>query len=236
MPKSARVCLGPDLLDQMSPEDPKAIASRRDIKRINAVMFQDAVMRGAISRSGLAAPKRVLDLGGGDASFTLNVVRRMSPQWRDVELIILDRMDVVESETKLKFKEIGWDVKVVTSDVFAFFEQSGQQPFDLVLSNLFIHHFPADSLTKLLSMISSLTTCFVACEPRRSPLTVAGSSMLWAIGCTPVSVSDSVTGARAGFTTREISDLWPDANAWELIEYEKGLFSHCFVARKRSKS
>lgn len=75
MSKSTRVCLGPDLLDQMSSDDPRAIASRRDIRRINAIMFQDTIMRNAISRSGLATPKRVLDLGGGDGTFALKVMR-----------------------------------------------------------------------------------------------------------------------------------------------------------------
>jgi len=236
MSKSTRICLGPDLLDQMSPTDPKAIASRRDIKRINFVMFQDAIMRSVISRSGVVSPKRVLDLGGGDATFTLNVVRRMNPQWRGVELVVVDRVDVVEPQTRIEFKKLGWDLKVVTSDVFAFLEHAEPRSFDLVLSNLFIHHFPADSLAKLLAMIASLTTSFVACEPRRSSLTVAGSAMLWAIGCTPVSVRDSVTGARAGFTAGEISELWPDHNSWDLFEYDKGLFSHCFVSCRRSNA
>jgi SAM-dependent methyltransferase len=235
MSKSTRVCLGPDLLDQMAPEDPKAVASRSDIKRINSVMFQGAIMRSAISRCGLGAPKRVLDLGGGDGTFTLNVARRMSPQWQGVELVIVDRVDVVESLTKREFEKIGWDLNIVVSDVFSFLERAEKQQFDLILSNLFIHHFPADRLAKLLAMISSLTTGFVACEPRRSPLTVMGSAMLWAIGCTPVTVRDSVTGARAGFAKKELSDRWPNVSSWELSEYDTGLFSHCFVARKREK-
>jgi hypothetical protein len=218
----------------MSADDPAAIASRRDIKRINAVMFQDAVMRSAIARSGAAVPKRVLDLGGGDATLTLKVAKRMRPRWQGVELVILDRMNVVEPETVREFRAIGWDLKVVTSDVFAFLAQAEPNSFDLVLSNLFIHHFQIDNLTKLLSLISSVTTGLVACEPRRSPLTVAGSAMLWAIGCTMVSVRDSITGARAGFTTDEISTLWPDRNSWECNEYDRGIFSHCFTARRKS--
>ncbi len=227
---SARVCLGPDLLDQMNPDDSKARASRRDIKRINAVMFQDAIMRGAILRAGVKAPRRVLDLGGGDGTLTLKVIRHMKPVWRDVEMVILDRVDVVEPQTKLEFEKLGWKLQVVTSDVFSHLEQLEKHSFDLVLSNLFIHHFPTDSLSKLLALISSITRSFVACEPKRSSLTVAGSAMLWAVGCTPISVRDSITGARAGFSEREISELWPDAAAWNVMEYEKGLFSHCFVA------
>src|ERR1700756_836309 len=103
MLKSSRICLGPDLLDQMAPEDPKAVTSRRDIKRINAVMLQDAVIRSAISRCGLVSPRRVLDLGGGDGTLTLKVARRMTPQWRGVELVVLDRVDVVDSHTKREF-------------------------------------------------------------------------------------------------------------------------------------
>jgi SAM-dependent methyltransferase len=234
MLKSSRICLGPDLLDQMAPEDPKAVASRRDIKRINAVMLQDAVIRSAISRCGLVSPRRVLDLGGGDGTLTLKVARRMTPQWRGVELVVLDRVDVVDSHTKREFGKLGWHLKVVAADVFSFLQDAEKHPFDLILSNLFIHHFPSDHLAKLLFLVSSLTTGFVACEPRRSPLTLAGGAMLWAIGCSAVTVRDSVTGAKAGFATREISDLWPDPQSWELSEYEKGVFSHCFVARKRS--
>lgn len=233
MSKSVRVCLGPDLLDQMTSDDPRAIASRRDIKRINAVMFQDALMRSAIARGEFDAPRRILDLGGGDATFTLKVARRMKPGWRDVELVVVDRMDVVEARTLREFEQIGWKLKVVTTDVFAFLSQPGQAPFDLVLSNLFIHHFPAGELERLLANIAGLTTGFVACEPKRSALTVAGSAMLWAIGCTPVSVRDSVTGARAGFRDREITDAWPDRKLWELSEYDSGIFSHCFVARRK---
>lgn len=233
MSKSVRVCLGPDLLDQMTSDDPRAIASRRDIKRINAVMFQDALMRRAIARGGFDEPRRILDLGGGDTTFTLKVARRMKPAWRDVELVVVDRMNVVEAQTMREFEQIGWKVKVVTTDVFAFLDQSVQTPFDLVLSNLFIHHFPAGELERLLAKIANLTTGFVACEPKRSSLTVAGSAMLWAIGCTPVSVRDSVTGARAGFRDLEVADAWPDQKSWELSEYDSGIFSHCFVAKRK---
>lgn len=233
MSKSVRVCLGPDLLDQMTSDDPRAIASRRDIKRINAVMFQDALMQSAIARGGFDAPRRILDLGGGDATFTLKVARRMKPAWRDVELVVVDRMNVVETKTTREFEQIGWNVRVVTTDVFAFLDQSGQAPFDLVLSNLFIHHFPAGELERLLAKIANSTAGFVACEPKRSPLTVAGSAMLWAIGCTAVSVRDCVTGARAGFRDREIADAWPDQTSWQLSEYDSGMFSHCFVAKKK---
>jgi len=233
MSKMMRVCLGPDLLDRMSAEDPRAIASRRDIKRINAVMLQYSVMRDAIRRCGLSAPKRVLDLGGGDATFTLKVIKWMRPQWRGVEFIILDRMNVVEPETIREYEMMGCTLKVVNEDVFSFFENAGKERFDLVLSNLFIHHFPAPELTRMLSLIAGVTKAFAACEPKRSVLSVAGSAMLWAIGCSSVTVHDSITGSRAGFAADDVTGLWPNASTWQVDEYNKGLFSHCFVARQR---
>jgi hypothetical protein len=38
---------------------------------------------------------------------------------------------------------------------------------------------------------------------------------------------------RAGFTGAELGALWPRTTGWNLEERARGLFSHCFVARRR---
>ena len=48
------------------------------------------------------------------------------------------------------------------------------------------------------------------------------------IGCNSVTRHDAVVSVRAGFTNRELSDLWPTQGAWLLQEQRAGLFSHLF--------
>src|SRR5439155_769898 len=56
--------LTPEILDFLAPDDPRAIHSRADLARINAVMGQSAIMAKALPR--FPAPKLLADLGAGD--------------------------------------------------------------------------------------------------------------------------------------------------------------------------
>jgi len=71
---------------------------------------------------------------------------------------------------------------------------------------------------------------FIACEPRRSGLSLVGSRLLGLIGCNDVSRHDAVVSVRAGFDGKELSALWSARRAWKLQERANGVFSHCFVA------
>ena len=62
----------PEWLDELPADDPRTQGSRRDLARINAVMFQAAIMARALARS-CGAPKRIVDLGSGDGRFMLGV-------------------------------------------------------------------------------------------------------------------------------------------------------------------
>src|SRR5947207_2363958 len=55
--------LTPELLDHLAPGDPRAVKSRRDLVRINAVMGQAPAMARLLS--DFPAPKLIADLGGG---------------------------------------------------------------------------------------------------------------------------------------------------------------------------
>ncbi|HMH64381.1 MAG TPA: hypothetical protein VK515_02270, partial [Rhizomicrobium sp.] len=81
--------LTPEILDHLAADDPRAIRSRRDLARINAVMRQGAIMAGALS--DLPAPALLADLGGGDGRFLLGVARRLAKRWPGVRCVILDQ-------------------------------------------------------------------------------------------------------------------------------------------------
>ena len=119
-----------------------------------------------------------------------------------------------------------------TADVFHSLAKDSE-PTDVILSNLFLHQFDDDPLREMLRLAALRAWLFIACEPRRSPLALAGSKMLGLIGCNSVTRNDAVVSVRAGFTGREISTLWPAPAAWAMEETSAGLFSHSFWARRR---
>jgi len=226
-------CVEPEWLDELSPEDPRAIRSRRDMQRVNRWMQQVGIMQRALTESrGQIAPRVLLELGAGDGTFMLKLARRLTPHWKNVKVILLDRQNIVSHETREGFKALEWEVETTTADVIDFLEQAKYQAVDVITANLFLHHFQHEKLTQLLLQAARITDLFVACEPRRAALALTGSRLLWAIGCNQVSRHDAVVSVRAGFAGQELSTLWPEQVNWRLREQAAGLFTHCFVAQR----
>ena len=78
----ARV-LTPEILDFLSPDDPRAVRSRGDLRRINAIMGQGAIMAQLLA--DFPPPKLLADLGGGDGRFMLGVARRLAKRYERPE-------------------------------------------------------------------------------------------------------------------------------------------------------
>ncbi len=223
----------PEMLDHLSPEDPRAIKSRRDLVRVNALMLQPRIMARALSAFyERGAPRTILDLGAGDGVFMLRVASLLAPQWRDVTVVLFDQTDIVNSATREAFRALHWRVETMTGDLFDALERKRMPPSDVVTANLFLHHFTNVQLSLLFRHVVSLTRLFVACEPRRSLLAWLSSSSLWVIGCNDVSQHDAPASVEAGFRGNELSALWPKSNDWVLSERGAGLFSHCFAAAR----
>jgi len=224
-------------LDALPADDPRALASRRDLSRVNTAMLQAGIMaRNLIEHGGPAMPRVLIDLGAGDGSFMLAVARRLAPRWPNVRVILLDRQDIVSERTRGGFKALQWQCEPVAIDVFDFFDQANQPRVDVITANLFLHHFAPDQLARLLTRVARSARLFVACEPRRSALALLGSRLLWALGANDVTRHDAVASVRAGFDAAELSALWPEPSQWELHEGAAWPFSHQFVARRPSAS
>jgi len=213
--------LTPELLDSLPPNDPRAIRSRRDLARINGVMFQHAIMVRALSH--LPPPRRIADLGGGDARFMLGVAKRLARHWPGVTLLICDRQDIVSATTRAVFEALGWRCEVRQGDIFRTLPQA-----DIITANLFLHHFDDAALARLLALAAGQTKAFVACEPRRNRFAWAAAHMVGVLGANDVTRHDAVVSVEAGFTGRELSALWPPG--WHMREHAAWPFSHVFAA------
>lgn len=221
---SARV-LTPEILDFLEPTDTRAVCSRRDLVRINMAMRQSAIMADALA--GLAVPKVLADLGGGDGRFLLGVARRMARRWPGVRAVILDRHDIVSRETHAGFAELGWHCEVLRGDIFEVLPRI--RP-DIVTANLFLHHLDESALTRLLAAIADRARAFVACEPRRGHFALLGARLVGMLGANDVTRHDAVVSVRAGFLGHDLSVLWPHGGRWHLHENSVLPFTHVFKA------
>ena len=222
--------LEPELLDELPANDPRALQSRRDLRRINWWMRNPAMVAGALRKQFPSPPKRVVDLCAGDADFSEQLARGLPSSWRNIELLLVDRKNAA-SGVEGRFEPYGWQAQFVVADVFEWLQRDEQ--FDAIYANLCLHHFSAEQLENLFKKISQRTNYFIACEPRRYRFSRITRFCLWVIGCSKVTRDDGVASVRAGFRNHELSALWPETSEWELREQRGGFFSHIFEAEKR---
>lgn len=232
-----------EVLDGLAADDPAAMRSRLDLRRVHRAMGTRSIVvksvREMTTSWNQSPPRRVLELGAGDGSLMLAVARSLARRWPQVELTLLDAQALVAPETLRAFTALGWVVVSDISDVFDWAARPAESVssggtaahWDLILSNLFLHHFEGERLAGLLAAIAARGERFFACEPRRGRVALAGSHLIGAIGAGPVTREDAVLSVRAGFRGSELTALWPGVgDEWETQENSAGLFSHCFRA------
>ena len=244
-----------ETLDFLSQDDPDALRSRRDLRRIHRMMGTRSIILGALGELGPfsgaiasesaapAQPLRILELGAGDGRLMLGVARALASAYPQVELTLLDRQALLTPATIADYAAHGWRTVAKVADVLDWaaadidplsrdsLKNSPVQRWDLIIANLFLHHFEVAQLAALLQASAMRTDLFIACEPRRARLALLGSHLVGVIGANKVTREDAVLSVHAGFRGHEISMLWPGlGQQWQVKEYPAGLFTHCFRA------
>jgi len=224
-------------LDDLAASDPRAMRSRRDLYRINRLMRTRSIVVRALSALPGLKPRSIVELGCGDGRVMLDIARSLSRRWPAVHLTLVDRQALVEAHTVQAFADLGWQVQCVVDDVINWARLPDAPTCDLVVCNLFIHHFEGQDLAALLSSVALRTRTFYACEPRRARLPLLFSHLVGLIGANAVTRSDAVLSVHAGFRERELSSAWAQSTPlhWHLEEYSAGLFSHCFLASREQR-
>jgi hypothetical protein len=218
----------PEILDTLPPDDPRALRSRRDLRRVNSWMGNGRIMAKALKENISGAPGQITELGAGDGSFLLQAARKLN--WKNVNATLLDRQKSVAVETLAAFSKFNWRAEAVVADVFDW----PQIETEIVIANLFIHHFEDAELKELFRVIAARAKLFIAVEPHRFHFPFPCAQMLRFIGCSKITLQDAGTSIAAGFVRKEISALWPDKQNWRLTERRAGWSSHLFIAKKVS--
>jgi len=224
----------PELLDVLPPQDSSALRSRRDLRRLNALMGHAKIMAGALQED-IPSPgvQELVELGAGDGHFLLSVARRLNGRWRGTRAIFVDRLNTLDPQTCDQLSRQGWSVKAEIAEAAAWLRDAPPEKSRTIVSNLFFHQFQTEELIEMLRLAAGSASRVIALEPRRSWLPRFCGRWLWVIGCGPVTRHDAHISIRAGFAGSELSALWPDKKNWMLTERPAGLFSHLFIARRK---
>ena len=220
----------PEWLDELPADDPRAMRSRRDLERVNALMANAGIVATEMKAALAKGAVHIAEIGAGDGGFALRLAAALPAPRAGASFTLLDRQAIVSSATCAGLAARGWNAHAVEADVFEWLRQASTPSFDAIVANLFLHHFPAQQLGELLELVARKTRCFIACEPRRSAIALTGSRLLGLVGCNDVTRHDAVVSVRAGFRGGELASQWP-REGWAIGEGPRGLFSHCFVAR-----
>jgi hypothetical protein len=222
----------PELLDEMPGDDPRAIGSRRDLRRINAWMGNARFTIAALSAARIAPPRRIVDLGAGDGDFLRRLTRHLPALPPGLEVVLVDRINATDEHVLAELRSRGFIPHVERADVVDWLRAAPVQSGTWIVANLFLHHFTAAALRSLFAVVAEKSDLFCACEPRRASWPLAASRLLWFLGANAVTRHDAVVSVGAGFNGRELSALWSMTADWCLREHRAGLFSHVFLAQR----
>ena len=171
----------------------------------------------------------MLDLGAGDGHATLRLARRLARRHPRADLTLLDRAPAVAPATLELLGAVGWDARVAAVDVFDWLAAADGR-YDLVVTNLFLHHFDGAPLARLLALIAPRADLFVATEPLRTAPSLLASRLVGLIGANDVTRHDAPASVQAGFRDGELGALWPQVPGGWVSEGPRAPFTHAFAA------
>jgi hypothetical protein len=221
--------LTPEILDALPPGDAQAARARQDLQRLNRIMGHSTRIAERLAQVMRHTDQCVVvELGAGDGE----TLRRALERWplRPVRVVLVDRHPVTLTAGYRRMPEV--TVEQVTMDVFEWLKVPPVQA-DLVIANLFVHHFNDVEVRDLFAGVCRITRRFLALEPRRGHLSRFAASRVGWIGCSAVTQHDARVSVEAGFCGEELSTLWPGAG-WTFEERRAGWFTHLFHAERRS--
>lgn len=180
----------PEILDTLPADDPAAQRSRRELRLINGLMGNHRFLARAV-RQKLRPGWRILELGAGDGALGTRLVSR-----KICEPEQLMGLDLAPRPADWP-RGAGW----VQGDVLA-------QPLpeaEIVIANLFLHHFSTEALAQLGRSLPAACRIFLASEPARRRLHLAQGALLSVLALlSHVTRHDMRASIRAGFLGGEL--------------------------------
>lgn len=203
----------PEILDDLPACNVDAIASRRDLVKINHLMGNFRWMRRQVLAAKLSGNARFLEIGAGDGTLAGKLRSRLD----GAVYHALDQCGAPKDWPE----PAAWHC----CDLLQF---EGYGAYTHLLGNLILHHFSACELGQLGHRIEQSTIrCIIACEPcRRSVHKQQLQAGKW-FGFNYVTLNDGCVSIDAGFRASELPHLLglnPAAWNWSISETWMGAY------------
>lgn len=212
----------PEHLDHLPPDDPAALASRRDIRLYNRLMGNFRWISQALRE--VAGPGGLIELGAGDGALGRYLLRRGSI--RDGQ--VYTGVDLVgpPADWPASWSWIRTDLR--------------QLPFETMegtlVGNFILHHFEDPDLRAIGRGISASglsALVFNETARRRLPMVLAWCSRM--LGVHPVTLHDARVSLQAGFRGEELADrLELDRRSWQVHAHETLGGANRLICRRRA--
>lgn len=190
----------PEILDHLPHDDPAALRSRGDLRRINFLMGNERWVLRSLQHFPATA-RGICELGAGDGALAAKIQRRF-PNSRVTACDLAPR-------------PAGLDPAIVwrRGDIF----QDAPPPGGVLVANLFLHHFEGGELRRLGKLCEGYDV-LIFNEPNRTR-TAAFLGMLLHPFVNQVTRHDMRASIRAGFRRGEMAVLMGlDDSLWKIRE------------------
>ncbi len=204
----------PELLDSLPADDPSAVRSRRDLSRINGMMGNLRWLRQAIGSTGLSDGAHIVEVGAGDGALA-NALARDGYRVTAIDL---------SSAPANLHEGVTW----IRGDLF---EELPRLSGDVLVGNLFWHHFSDEQLVDLAATVAKFRVV-LASEPLRARFPqVLGALLVPFVN--HVTRHDMFISIRAGFRPGELAHQWQLGSAKWQVEESTGFLGACRLIAHR---
>jgi len=193
----------PEIIDQLPPDHPDVVRSRRDLKMINFLMGNERWIARKIHLHPEARSRGVLEIGAGEGT----LLKRLARKYPGTPLC---GCDLAPRPAGLP-EAIAWGQRDVL-DVLAGATEGG-----ILAANLFLHHFEDEELPRFAPLLEKFEVIAVN-EPFRTQQTITDARiMLPFVG--RATKHDMLVSIRGGFTHGELPRLLGlDSALWQISE------------------
>lgn len=192
----------PEILEHLAADDPEALRSRLDLRRINFLMGNERWICRTIRKFPEAAARGIVELGAGDGALA-GMLARIFPSTRITACDLAARPAGLDARVHWRRGDLLSDGSPLSGGV--------------LVANLFLHHFEGDSL-RCLGRICGEFEVVIFNEPDRAMLPHMLGASMWPM-INRVTRHDMHVSIRAGFAAGELPGLLGlDRKTWRFHE------------------
>jgi hypothetical protein len=210
--------LQPELLDTLPHNDPAAMRAREEMLLVNGIMGNHRWIERSVRRHAEIG-WRITELGAGDGELSLRLL--------DAGLCHAEALHAVDLAPRPKHwpQEAQW----ICGDVLA----NALPESEIVIANLFLHHFTFEQLQTLGARVSPATRLIIAAEPARWWIhTIMGRLFCEIAELNHVQRHDMQASIRAGFRGDELQQALGLGHEWRVSVQSHPLGGYRFLAER----